>query len=211
MRGTSLLVAALAVGVAGHGSHGGDHDRDPNRMSWAEMHMEEEHHVSNFDPGAFFSLHDFDNSGTWTRGEILRTYGLSQPPDQDPTDPANKVTAEQKDALVKDIMKRMDYDNDNAITMEEFKHYHEEGGQLPDYGYGPGHHGDDEYEYELHHYERFHGDDTTDEELTHPEDIAHFAKHEREEREAERQEELEKQAVNVGNIPDKFKNFARGY
>ena len=38
---------------------------------------------------------------------------------------------------------------------------------------GPGHHGDDEYEYEIHHFEKFHNEDTTEEELTHPEDIEH--------------------------------------
>ena len=47
--------------------------------------------------------------------------------------------------------------------------------------------------------------DTKEEDLTHPEDIAHFAKHDREEEEAERLEERMKQAVLVENIPLKFR------
>jgi hypothetical protein len=86
---------------------------------------------------------------------------------------------------------------------------------------GPGHHGDDEYEYEIHHFEKFHDEsmspippmcriytnevsDTKEEDLIHPEDIAHFAKHEREEAEAERLEILNRQAINEANIPAKF-------
>ena len=88
---------------------------------------------------------------------------------------------------------------------------------------GPGHHGDDEYEYEIHHFEKYHDEspfhplspspltpliqsaDTKEEDLIHPEDIAHFAKHEREEIEAERLEKLNKQAINEANIPAKFR------
>ena len=47
--------------------------------------------------------------------------------------------------------------------------------------------------------------DTREEDLTHPEDIAHFAKHEREEAEAERQEELDKRSIVEENIPQKFR------
>ena len=31
-----------------------------------------------------------------------------------------------------------------------------EGQRLKDFGLGPGHHGDDEYEYEIHHFEKYH-------------------------------------------------------
>ena len=47
--------------------------------------------------------------------------------------------------------------------------------------------------------------DTREEDLTHPEDIAHFAKHDREADEADRQEELQKQPINDANIPQKFR------
>jgi len=97
----------------------------------------------------------------------LNTYGLG---------PKNtEVTPAQKDAVVQDILAKMDYDKDGAVPYDEFLHVHQLSGQLPDYGYGPGHHGDDEYEYEIHHYEKYHGDDTTEDELTHPEDIEHVS------------------------------------
>ena len=47
--------------------------------------------------------------------------------------------------------------------------------------------------------------DTKEEDLTHPEDIAHFAKHDREEEEQERFEQAYKQAVIESNIPQKFR------
>jgi hypothetical protein len=47
--------------------------------------------------------------------------------------------------------------------------------------------------------------DTKEEDLTHPEDIAHFAKHEREEEAAERQAILDLQPVNEANIPQMFR------
>ena len=47
--------------------------------------------------------------------------------------------------------------------------------------------------------------DTKEEDLIHPEDIAHFAKHDREEEEEERFEQAYKQAVIESNIPQKFR------
>ena len=47
--------------------------------------------------------------------------------------------------------------------------------------------------------------DTKEEDLTHPEDIAHFAKHDREADEAERQEKLDKMTIVEQNIPAKFR------
>lgn len=70
---------------------------------------------------------------------------------------------------------------------------------------GPGHHGDDEYEYEIHHFEKYHDENTREEDLTHPEDIAHFKKHDHLEDEAERIEKLEGMAIVEENIPQKFR------
>jgi hypothetical protein len=71
---------------------------------------------------------------------------------------------------------------------------------------GPGHHGDDEYEYEIHHFEKFHGDDATVEDLIHPEDIAHFAKHDRLDDEADRVAALDSMTIVEANIPNKFRS-----
>lgn len=78
------------------------------------------------------------------------------------------------------------------------------GRRLPDLGFGPGHHGDMEYEYEIHHFEKYHGEDTKEEDLTHPEDIEHFRKHDEVEMAEQRLEQLEKMQVVEANIPQKF-------
>ena len=80
-----------------------------------------------------------------------------------------------------------------------------EGRRLPDFGLGPGHHGDDEYEYEIHHFEKYPGEDTKEEDLNHPEDIEHFRKHDRMEDEEERLRGMEKLTIVEGNIPLKFR------
>ena len=51
----------------------------------------------------------------------------------------------------------------------------------------------------------YHDENTREEDLIHPEDIAHFKKHEMEEDEAWRQEQLDKMTVVDANIPDKFR------
>jgi hypothetical protein len=76
---------------------------------------------------------------------------------------------------------------------------------LPDFGLGPGHHGDDEYEYEIHHWEKYHDENTREEDLTHPEDIEHFRKHEQMEAQQERQEQMDPMAIVEANIPMKFR------
>lgn len=99
-----------------------------------------------------------------------------------------------------------DADNDGAVQRDEFVTKWEQGERLPDFGMGPGHHGDDEYEYEIHHWEKYHsGDDVKEEDLTHPEDIEHFAKHEEMERRQEEWERMEKMGVVESNIPAKYR------
>ncbi len=52
---------------------------------------------------------------------------------------------------------------------------------------------------------RYHDENTKLEDLTHPEDIEHFKKHEEMEAEQERQEQLNKQSIIEANIPAKFR------
>lgn len=47
--------------------------------------------------------------------------------------------------------------------------------------------------------------DTREEDLTHPEDIAHFKKHDQEADAADRQEELDRMPIVEQNIPQKFR------
>ncbi|MCJ1288009.1 hypothetical protein MMC26_007362 [Xylographa opegraphella] len=158
----------------------------------------EEHHIANFDAGAFFSLHDYDSSGGWTPDEVRRTYGLDD-------ESARDVRPDKREEVTREVYRLFDADKNGIVEREEWMGACEEGVRLPDFGLGPGHHGDDEYEYEIHHFEKFHDENTKEEDLIHPEDIAHFAKHDREEAEAERQEVLNRQSINEANIPAKFR------
>lgn len=53
-------------------------------------------------------------------------------------------------------------------------------------------------------FRRYHDENTKIEDLTHPEDIEHFKKHEQLEAEEERTEKLTQQAIVEENIPSKF-------
>ncbi|KAG9540350.1 putative secretory pathway protein, partial [Aureobasidium melanogenum] len=177
-----VFLSALKVSA-----HGGGHEQAPIAADadWATRHMAEEHHISSFDAGSFFNLHDYDSSGTWTPDDIRKTYGLKDESTKD-------LPNEKKEEVVRKILDLFDKDRSGSVSYAEFLIADAHGIKLPDFGYGPGHHGDDEYEYEIHHFEKFHGDDTTEEDLTHPEDIAHFRKHDMMEQEAERQAKLDR-------------------
>lgn len=49
--------------------------------------------------------------------------------------------------------------------------------------------------------------DTREEDLTHPEDIEHFRKHDEQEAAAEHQEELDRMPIVEQNIPQKFRRY----
>lgn len=149
----NILPAALAVALLPYCllAHSG-HDQaplSPEEPDWATRHMAEEHHISNFDPGAFFTLHDFDSSLSWTADEIRRMYGLD---DQSMKD----VDEAKKAEVVRKTMEMFDRDSDGIIERDEWMQGWRAGKRLKDFGLGPGHHGDDEYEYEIHHFEKFH-------------------------------------------------------
>lgn len=157
MRPSTLTLAVLGLATTrpclAHGDHGGGGGHSQKPMvsadaSWIERHMAEEHHAGDFDAASFFALHDFDADGTWEPQEILRTYGLM--------DDSNKhVTAARRDEIVREILGLLDADRDGVVSRDEFVQFVDVKGQtLPDLGTGPGHHGDDEYEYEIHHWEK---------------------------------------------------------
>lgn len=110
--------------------------------------MTEEHHLDEWDPASFFSLHDFNGDGVWQPEEMLATYGLF--------DESNKDVSETRRAeIIAELTALLDRDGDGAVAKEEFTRALGEGKTLPDMGTGPGHHGDDEYEYEIHHWEKY--------------------------------------------------------
>ncbi|KAI9928304.1 hypothetical protein ASPWEDRAFT_38874 [Aspergillus wentii DTO 134E9] len=190
---TALLVLSSGFANA-HGSH--SNEQNPSD-DWSIRHMQEEHHIDSFDAGSFFALHDYDSSGTWTTSEVRKTYGMS--------DESNAGVSEDRKAnAIREVFAIFDPANTGVITRAEWMRLSSEGKRLPDLGFGPGHHGDIEYEYEIHHFEKYHGDDAKEEDLTHPEDIEHFRKHDQEEDAADRLEQLEKMPIVEGNIPQKF-------
>ncbi|KAG9239168.1 hypothetical protein BJ875DRAFT_501574 [Amylocarpus encephaloides] len=202
---TSITLVCL---VAAHGGdfRGMSAHQKPIQVAddadWATRHMAEEHHIGNFDPGAFFSLHDFDSNGFWDQAEILKFYGMD-----DPT--AKDVPQSTKDEIIGEVLKMIDTNQNNVIEREEWMSfsYGDNGkskGVLPDFGTGPGHHWDMEMEYEIHHWEKYHDENTKEEDLIHPEDIAHFKLHDDLEDEAEKQAQEDKMSIVEHNIPAKF-------
>lgn len=189
----------LAVVAVSHGDHAAKKSITVNPdADWATRHMAEEHHISDFDPSSFFTLHDYDANGVWDIQEIQTTYGLLD-------ETAKDVPQEKKDSVAAEVLKLIDTDNNGLIKKEEWIAYCEKGQSLPDFGLGPGHHGDDEYEYEIHHWEKYHDENTKEEDLIHPEDIAHFKKHDEMEQEEARIAVLDKMPIVEANIPQKFR------
>ncbi|KAK4697090.1 hypothetical protein P7C71_g934, partial [Lecanoromycetidae sp. Uapishka_2] len=190
-----LLLLALLPSILAHGHQVPISDD----ADWATRHMAEEHHIANMDPSAFFTLHDYDNSAAWTAADIRRTYGLDD-------ESAKDIAEEKKASVVKGVLELFDKNGDGMVEKEEWMDgWVKEGKRLPDYGTGPGHHGDDEYEYEIHHFEKYHDENTREEDLTHPEDIAHFKKHDEMDAAAEYQEHIDAMPIVEQNIPQKFR------
>ncbi|KIX04413.1 uncharacterized protein Z518_05281 [Rhinocladiella mackenziei CBS 650.93] len=199
MKPRDVLVASatlLSIGSA-HGSPPQEEIANP-ADDWALYHMQEEHHISNFDPTSFFSLHDFNNDGIWTPDEVRRTYGLDD-------ESLQSTPPEVKDKAVRDVFSIFDPASSGAITKDQWLDGIRVGHTLPDFGLGPGHHGDDEYEYEIHHFEKYHDENTKEEDLIHPEDIEHFRKHDLMEDEAERVLREQQLSIVEKNIPVKFR------
>ena len=92
--------------------------------------LTEEHHIANLDPSAFFTLHDYDSSGSWTSEEIRRTYGLDD-------ESAREIDAGKKEDVVKIVIDIFDKDGDGVISREEWMDgWVKEGKRLPDFGVG---------------------------------------------------------------------------
>ncbi|KAI0008962.1 hypothetical protein F4779DRAFT_584601 [Xylariaceae sp. FL0662B] len=202
MRSTILVAAGFICRAAGHGDHGGAQKPMVNtNADWMTKHMAEEHHVTDFDASSFFALHDYDADGHWESAEMLRTYGLMD-------ESNNHVPQSRHSEIERELLQLLDADGDGLVTREEFVAFIDSGRTLPDMGTGPGHHGDDEYEYEIHHWEKYHDENTKLEDLTHPEDIEHFKKHDMLDDEEEKLEKLNKMSIVEDNIPNKFRRGA---
>jgi hypothetical protein len=127
---TLTLLLVLVLLTLAHS----DHSQAPLSPSndWATRHLAEEHHISNFDAGAFFSLHDYDSSGGWTADEVSRTYGLDDESMKD-------VGAEKRREVVEDVMRRFDRDGDGVVGRGEWMEGWRGGERLQDFGVGGAH------------------------------------------------------------------------
>ncbi|RXG50415.1 hypothetical protein VDGE_30610 [Verticillium dahliae] len=194
----AAAAAALAATALAHGDHASQAPLVAADADWMTRHMAEEHHMNAWDAASFFALHDYNGDGLWHADEMQRTYGLM--------DESNGGLAQSKrDDVARQLLALLDADADGAVTRAEWDAFIHAGKTLPDLGTGPGHHGDAEYEYEIHHWDKYHDENTKLEDLTHPEDIEHFKKHDDMEDEAERIERLNKMAIVEANIPSKFR------
>ncbi|KAF1816913.1 EF hand domain-containing protein [Eremomyces bilateralis CBS 781.70] len=191
-----LSWAALSCCAAAHGGH--DQAPLPPGTDWATRHMSEEHHMNGFDAAVFFHLHDYDNTGSWSPDDIRRTYGLF---DQS----TRNIPETRKAQIAQKVLELYDFNHDGLISKAEYLAATGNGVTLPDFGTGPGHHGDSEYEYEIHHFEKYHGDDAKEEDLVHPEDIEHFKEHDKLDAENAAWEKRERLGIMEENIPQKFR------
>ncbi|CAJ2512031.1 Uu.00g076560.m01.CDS01 [Anthostomella pinea] len=199
MRSTIFAAASLLCGALAHGNHeGSQKPMVSENANWMTRHMAEEHHISDFDASSFFTLHDFDGDGRWEPEEMLRTYGLMDDSNAD-------LAPARRDEIRRELLRQLDTNGDGIVSRDEFVRFIALGKTLPDLATGPGHHGDDEYEYEIHHWEKYHDENTRLEDLTHPEDIEHFRKHDQMDEAEERLEALNRMAIVEGNIPSKFR------
>ena len=99
---------------------------DPLRLGPAE-----EHHVDNYNAGAFFFLHDFDSSGGWSPDEVRRMYGLA--------DESNAAVPEaKKQEVVDQVFAIYDENKNGVIEKDEFVRKDAAGIRLPDFGVSRG-------------------------------------------------------------------------
>lgn len=173
----------LAV-VAAHGSHQQGPKSPPAGLLWQNWHMLEEHKMDSYDAESFFRLHALKNSDEWSLTDILNLYGLLRESvigDGSGMGRHNHeqegITKEAKDFVVAEILKLVDTNKDGTVSLSEWKQFAENGGELPDFGYGQGHHLDFELEYEEHHWKQYHMNDDPDVKIKHKEDIEHDMLH----------------------------------
>ena len=123
----TLLFTVLPISLLAHSGHGEQAPLGSDDSDWATRHLAEEHHISNFDAGAFFTLHDFDSSLTWTPDEIRRMYGLDD-------ESMKGVEEAKKVEVVAKTMEKFDKDDDGAISRAEFWEGWKGGTRLEDFG-----------------------------------------------------------------------------
>lgn len=167
--------------------------------------MSEEHQIDNFDPLSFFMIHDLKNKGYWTSEDILYIYGLSidavigDGSGMGEHDHEEKIPQELKSKVVQEVSMLLKSDSKGHVSKDKWIEFVTNGGLLPDFGLGPGHHFDFETEYENHHWTKYHKDNDPDVHVKHKEDIMHELLH--------HQHEIEESHSNNPGIRAELQDF----
>lgn len=202
-------------------AHGGHNDvkERPKTLSWQSWHMIEEHKLDEYDADSFFKLHDLKNKGIWEAPEILYVYGLTRESVVgdgsgmgEHSHQQEVITQGAKDHVVRTVLAMIDTNHDQQISLEEWRKFIASGKELPDFGYGQGHHMDFESEYEEHHWNKYHRDQDPDVLIKHKEDIEHELLHHEHEIEESHNAlpEIRKvtnqflSQIRLGNLPRKY-------
>lgn len=193
----NILVVALSLSsrfVAAHGNHGSNSYNTPEEYregippefegSWQRWHMFHEHGLDDFTPDVVFKLHALSESPEFiTKKDILRMYGLQrdevvgQGDGMGGHDDSELISQELKDKVISKVFGLIDKNHDGLIDLSEWLEYSTGGGELPDFGLGPGHEYDFEEEYEKHHWLKYHSVDDPDVTVMHKEDVEHELLH----------------------------------
>lgn len=206
----SRLLPLLLLGTVGVQAHGeeapavvaGVKAPAQGHEAYIQKHMASEHHISAFDLGSFFALHDLNRDGVWDRAEVEAIYGVHHSMSIKHS-PTAEVHDEKANKIVKAVFDRLDKNGDRMISKSEFATAGVDG--LPifeEYGIGAlGHHYDAESEFFVHHEEKYHNTPETqnEESYNHAEDLEHFRDHRRIEDE---EEDRERKAEGLPSIAE---------
>lgn len=129
----------IGLGLASYAQAHGNHEQQPIASDWASQHMADEHHISSYDAGSFFKLHDYDDSNEWTMEDIIKTYGGRD-------ESTRHISQEDKDKAAKEVISLFDRDLSGTVSFAEFVTGDASGIKLPSISWATGHHGDDEFE-----------------------------------------------------------------
>lgn len=179
---SAIVFLTCSFTVTAHGDHSQNVLKEkPSHLRWQDWHMLEEHNIAEYDAQTFFTMHDLKGADQWDRSDILNLYGIKHETiigdGSGVGENSREVTPEVQNMVVESIFKLFDTDKNGVISKDEWVSFHNNGGELPDFGYGQGHHLDFESEYEEHHWNQYHANDDPDTKIKHKEDIEHELLH----------------------------------
>lgn len=183
------------------------------------MMIEHQLDPQSYSDEVFFQLHTTSDPQMLTPNDLLRMYGLNRDEvvglgdgmgDHDQTE---VISMELKGQILSEIYTVIQNTlndglvrNEQGISLEDWLNFKKMGGELPDFGIGPGHEFEFEEEYEKHHWLEHHAGSDPEISEWHREDVEHELLHHFHEIEHGEGDGfyLEKELVWV-NVPHMFK------